>query len=316
MMNKQRVLLASAAIIAGFLITTTESLFCITAHAEATKFSPDQVVGISLSQGKVVANATYISNIIPGNTESDTLEITNTGSRSEYITIQHTLIGNIFKDNGKYGTLLGTDTDNDGVQHGISIDYEATNKNPNFEFDDHPLQITYDIHLTRLVGEQIVAEGPFSTDNTSPAFELASGQSAYVTYTYKMPIEAHNDYQGTCGKMDILVNAMADETPPGPPSGPPGSPPNTPPVTPPVPPTPPPGPPTPPPGPPPGPPVTPPGGHTTPPSKSTIPSVVPGGTAPVTGIQAGVILVTGVSLMAIGTGLIFFRRKPKQFRDG
>lgn len=328
MWNKGRVFLVVASMLTGFGLTTKGSLFLVTAYADTAGIDPNQQVGISLSQAKVFANAQYIGNIAPGDSETDKLVITNTGSQSELLLIRHTLTGDIFLDNGKIGTQLGTGTNpEDGQIHGISMDYGTKyGTSPSAEFDDHPLQISYQIDVSGLQGGVVpIVEGPFSTDEVSPSFTVGAGQTATVTYTYQMPIVAHNDYQGTQGVMGIEIDASANSTPPTTPPGPPNppvTPPTTPPVTPPAPPS------------PPNPPVIPPvspnpptppstGGHTTPVSQThhhtgkhtkpvATPTVVTGGTSPVTGLPVGVMVAESTALFALGLGFLLLWRKQKR----
>lgn len=215
-MSKVNVFLSLVSVSAGVALVVSELLALSTASATTSNFTPNQAVGISLSQEKLFVKAKYISNIIPGVSESDTLVITNTGSQPEDLIIKNILSGDIFLDNGKTGTKLGEAVGPDGRLQGISMDYKATNDSPRFKFDDHPLQITYSIYIPGLLSDRTISVGPFSTNNTSPAFRLAAGEHALVSYTYALPLAAHNDYQGTTGTMYISLNAFSNNNlPPG-----------------------------------------------------------------------------------------------------
>ena len=325
-MHKAKTFIALMTISAGIALMASETFSLLMAHAQTDDAFSNQTVGVSLSpqKGKVFA-ANYISNIAPGDSKIGTLVITNTTkneSQSENVTIQNILSGDIFRDNGKTGTSLGEAIGPDGLEHGISIDYAAYGENAKWEFDDYPLEISYRIQLSDVVFDKTINVGPFSTNNTSPTFILDSGKKAIVTYKYIMPSEAHNDYQGTTGNLDITVSAFANNTPPhgGHSNPPPG------------------GSPTPPPG---GQPIPPPGGGQTPPSggQPTPPSgsgktppsggqtaqqtgggqtsqkpapVVVGATLPTTGVGVGINLVIGLELIVSGISFVYFGIKGKK----
>jgi hypothetical protein len=197
----------------GIILVSYGGVSLVTAYADYTGPSIGEI-SVSLSQGPVFANTLHVSNIVPGDSEEGTLTVKNNGQHSEWVQLAHTLSGAIFQDNGNTGNRFGPLTIN-GVTDYKSMDYSG--KGSEFAFDNHPLQIRYSIRVNGWNGDVTpITEGPFSSDETSPAFRLTPGETASVTYTYSMPMEAHNDYQNTKGNMDIeaYVSGDIDAPPP------------------------------------------------------------------------------------------------------
>jgi hypothetical protein len=218
MRNKKIAVLASAAIVTGFFLLSGGTLLLVTAQAD-TPSDPNKIVGISVQDGKVLFSGMNISNIAPGDSGQDFIVVKNTGSVTEMVTITTTPTGEIFADNGKTGNALGMDVDpaENNTAHGISMDYAAYGNDNMFKFDNHPMQISYDIDVHGLFGTVTPTHvGPFSSEDVSNQFQLGAGDSATVTYYYTMPIHAHNDYQATQGQLDIALMATGDRTPPPP----------------------------------------------------------------------------------------------------
>jgi hypothetical protein len=219
MINKKIAVFASAAIVAGFFLLSRGTLLLVTAQAEPN-FDQSKLVGISVQDDKVLYTNMNISNIAPGDSDHDYIVVKNTGSVTEMVTITTTPTGVIFADNGKTGNSLGTDVDpnENNTVHGISMDYAAYGNDNMFKFDNHPMQISYDIDVHGLFGSVTpIHVGPFSSEDVSNQFQLGAGDSATVTYYYEMPIHAHNDYQATLGQLDIALMATGNYTPPPPP---------------------------------------------------------------------------------------------------
>lgn len=217
MWTKKRLVVAFASTTVGVMFLIRGGLFVATAYA-ASSVDQGNSVGVSLSQGKVFATAKTVSNIVPGDSSQGLLQIKNTGSQTETILIQNTITGDIFRDNGKTGTSLGTAVNPSDGNHrdGISVDYAAKNYNKAYEFDNYPLEIRYNVSVSGEGGNALPIEVRwFSANNTSPAIQLPPGQIATVTYKYYMPWQAHNDYQGATGTINISVTALGESSPSG-----------------------------------------------------------------------------------------------------
>ncbi|ASS76986.1 hypothetical protein CIG75_20170 [Tumebacillus algifaecis] len=141
-------------------------------------------INITASPDPIFAGAQHIGNIAPGDQETGSLTVKNKGNSRVRVYLKHVLDGAIFKQ---------------------------------FPNSDHPLQISYAIQIYNRfqlpVGTKI--EVPvFSSNQNSPSFELGRNEQAIISYTYAMPLEAGNDYQGQEGQLDVHVIAHEVSVPP------------------------------------------------------------------------------------------------------
>jgi len=188
----------------------------VTAHAADGNTYALGIADVGATQADVFAGAANIDNIAPGDSEQGTLTITNTGNLAEFVGLQHTLTGAIFGNNGNTGQSIDSNY--------ISIDYASNGNNPIYKYDNHPLQIMYQIQIYQLSTGQIL-NGKSSSQNGTPLgapfsrtwfstsdsgtatpFQIPPNGYAVVTYTYRLPIEAHNDYKGSSGTMEVTLS--------------------------------------------------------------------------------------------------------------
>ncbi|TCP52737.1 hypothetical protein EV586_108112 [Tumebacillus sp. BK434] len=141
-------------------------------------------LAVDVSAGPIFAGAQLVGNLAPGDGEKGALTVKNTGVHEVRVYLRHELEGAMFQ---------------------------------RFAGDDHPLQVSYAIQVHNRFGLPVGAkiEVPvFSADQTSPSFLLQRNQYAEIIYTYAMPIDAGNSYQGATGQMDVTVFTRAIEDPP------------------------------------------------------------------------------------------------------
>ncbi|ARU61008.1 hypothetical protein CBW65_07835 [Tumebacillus avium] len=143
-----------------------------------------RTLAVEVSAEPIFAGAQHVGNLAPGDVENGSLTVKNGGSQKMRVYLRHDLEGAIF---GRFAE------------------------------DDHPLQISYSIQIRNRFGVPVgvkIEVPVFSADQTSPSFVLQRNQHADIIYTYAMPIDARNSYQGAKGQMDVTVVTRAIEDPP------------------------------------------------------------------------------------------------------
>jgi hypothetical protein len=118
-------ILSTSIIFSALLMLQSSSFVSASTNEGAPQ---DQLVQVDSTKNIYPVSVQPFGGIAPGDSGSYTVRITNSGSKMETVTIQHTLSGEIFRDNGKTGTSLGMAADpSDNYQlHGISVDYNRT----------------------------------------------------------------------------------------------------------------------------------------------------------------------------------------------
>jgi spore coat-associated protein N len=189
--------LATTAMGATLAGAGTFALFTSTSNNNGNTFAAG-TVKVDASSGKVFAGSQYLSNMAPGDTETGTLTLTNSGSLDEWVGLEHKLSGGDATHPNIFASFSS------------SIDKDAGGQ---YATDNHPLQISYSIQVKDKNGAPVgtpLTRDAFSATDTSIAspFKLGVGQHADITYTYTLPKEAHNDYQGATGKIDIEADSV------------------------------------------------------------------------------------------------------------
>jgi hypothetical protein len=194
----------------GLILLVDGALHLVTAYADTTPPSIGEV-DIDPRVHLSVTPVTF-AGIAPGDSGAQTLTVKNDGKQDAMVSLTNVLSGALFQDNGTTGDEDGKLTLN-GVTDDKSEDDSAGQR---YAFDNHPLEIGYTIEVHGLnTSLAPIAEGPFTgkdSPETSPAFELKPGETATVTYTYALPLAAHNDYQGARGQMNIRVTSYWGNT--------------------------------------------------------------------------------------------------------
>jgi len=201
---------AGAAMVAGgtFAIFTAQGSVGPVAFAAGTVTVNVSSPGVT---PVVVAGANggtfALTNLAPGDQVSSTVSVKNSGSLDEYVKIDTDLKGSLFNNNG----VTGSNIDGTPGTNLVSIDASA---GPTFATDNWPARYKYKVDVYQADGltpdtsvTGFAESADFSQSMTSSPFHLPAGDVAVISYTGRLPISAHNDYQGATGKVAVQIDA-------------------------------------------------------------------------------------------------------------
>ncbi|MFD2170673.1 hypothetical protein [Tumebacillus lipolyticus] len=132
-------------------------------------------LSVDASPAELFAGSQQIGNLAPGDGASGAFTVQNTGADQVRVQVKHHLEGDLFQM---------------------------------FSPDGHPLEISYSIMLYNSLHLPIgtaIQVPPFSSDQVSPSFLLGPDHRAVITYEYRLPLAATNEYQGKQGRVELVV---------------------------------------------------------------------------------------------------------------
>lgn len=135
-----------------------------------------------------------VSNLAPGDVQTETVTVKNTGSLNEWVQIQTNTSGDLFgldSNHATYGYIVIADNQNQivGGYGGMPMtDYNGA--------------------LNGAMQPSNWGDWNNGQNGQSKPFELDSGQTATIIYAVTLPYQAGNNYQGVSGTFSTTVNAV------------------------------------------------------------------------------------------------------------
>lgn len=210
--------MATSAAGAAMVVGGSFALFSSYAYTDSNTFTAGTVkidVPGTFSAGDVT-----LSNMAPGDTANTSFTVVNNGSLDEWIALetgpQNVGTPGLFSS---FANSMDASANEAGSFHGLGDQANGGSGNPvagagDFVTDNHPAQYSYVVTTPSGSTSEGTATAGLSGNDYGNAyaykhpFLLRHGETATVTYTVYLPLEAHNDYQGLSGKLHVEVDAV------------------------------------------------------------------------------------------------------------